>query len=209
MQQKNVFCPNIYKGFWKMFKKICSLVLVFATLCTLLVTWVSAETAIINLFDTATMIEGYYTGDGKRGVDGQYRSSAPIPVSQGDVITFGAALTEQGFQLVTMSNETTYNGQYRLQSGCSVLYNIDGTYSIMQFTVPQNVKYIRLIAITEKAGQYLATKNRPFTLDEWNAFFNCDYTNLFNLATAKPGYVTETGSVSNDNQYRVSSPIAV
>ena len=90
-----------------MCKKICSVLLVFAILLTLFVGWGSADTAIVNLFDTATMIEGYYTGTGDRGPDNQYRSSAPIAVSKGDVITFGAALTEQGFQLVTMSEETT------------------------------------------------------------------------------------------------------
>ncbi len=187
--------------------------MVFATLLTLLVGWVSAETAIINLFDTSTMIEGYYTGDGKRGPDNQYRSSAPIPVSKGDVITFGAALTEQGFQLVTMSDENTYTGQYRLADGCSVLHQIDGTYSIMQFTVPDNVKYIRLIAITEKAEQYLATKNRPFTVDELNTYFTSvnpkAISNLFDISTMIEGYYNGSGGRNGDNQYRSSAPIPV
>ena len=193
-----------------MFKKLFSLALALATLLSVCaVIPAQAENAIVNLFDTATMIEGYYTGDGKRGPDNQYRSSAPIAVSKGDVITFGTALTEQGFHVVTMSDENTYNGQYRLADGVSVLYTIDANTSIMQFTVPENAKYIRLIAMTENAGHYLATKNRPFNVTELNAYFNSDYVNLFDLAAAKPGWVNGEGKESGDDQYRVSTPIAV
>ena len=193
-----------------MWKKLFSLVLSFVTLFSVsAVIPVQAETALINLFDTATMVEGYYTGDGKRGGDPQYRCSAPISVSKGEVITFGTALTEQGFHLVTMSDENTYTGQYRLAAGISVLYTIDANTSIMQFTVPDNVKYIRLIALTEHAGHYLVTKNRPFTVDELNKYFNSNYVNLFDLATAKPGWVNGEGKESGDAQYRVSPPIAV
>ena len=196
-----------------MFKKICSLVLAFATMLALFAGWAQAEPPIVNLFDTATMIEGYYTGDGKRGPDNQYRSSAPIPVSKGDVITFGAALTEQGFHVVTMSDENTYTGQYRLAAGVSKLYEIDGTYSIMQFTVPQNVRYIRLIAMTEKANRYLATKNRPFTVEEMNNYFSTSnplaIANLFDTTTMIEGYYTGTGARNGDNQYRSSAPIPV
>ncbi len=196
-----------------MLRKICSVLLVFATLCTLFVGWVQAETAIVNLFDTATMIDGYYTGDGQRGPDNQYRSSAPIAVSAGDVITFGTALTEQGFHVVTMSNETTYNGQYRLAAGVSILHEIDGTYSIMQFTVPENVRFIRVIALTENANRYLVTKNRPFTVEEMNAYFSTAnplaIVNLFDTATMIDGYYTGDGQRGPDDQYRSSAPIAV
>ena len=196
-----------------MCKKICSVLLVFAILLTLFVGWGSADTAIVNLFDTATMIEGYYTGTGDRGPDNQYRSSAPIAVSKGDVITFGAALTEQGFQLVTMSDETTYTGQYRLADGVSVLHQIDETYSIMQFTVPENVRFIRAIAITENAERYLVTKNRPFTVEEMNNYFSTSnplaLVNLFDTATMIDGYYTGAGARNEDNQYRSSAPIPV
>ncbi len=196
-----------------MCKKICSILLVFALLLTLFVGWVSADTAIVNLFDTATMIEGYYTGSGNRGPDNQYRSSAPIAVSKGDVITFGAALTEQGFQLVTMADETTYTGQYRLADGVSVLHQIDENHSIMQFTVPENVRFVRMIAITEKAEQYLVTKNRPFTVEEWNTYFVSTnplaIVNLFDTATMIDGYYTGTGAQNQDQQYRSSAPIPV
>ena len=196
-----------------MLKKICSVLLVSALMLTLFAGWSSAQTAIVNLFDTATMISGYYTGTGARGTDNQYRTSAPIAVSKGDVITFGTALTEQGFHLVTMSDQNTYTGQHRLANGVTKLYEIDGTYSIMQFTVPENVRFIRLVAITEYAERYLVTKNRPFTVEELNGYFASATTvaivNLFDISTMIEGYYTGSGGRNGDNQYRSSAPIAV
>ena len=66
-----------------MFKKLCGILLVFATLCTLFVNWASAETEIVNLYHPSASQVGFYNKAGEYVADNKYRCSPPLRFPKG------------------------------------------------------------------------------------------------------------------------------
>ncbi len=118
----------------------------------------SPQTATVGWVDEhqQTDIKEFYTSD-------------YIGVQQGDVITFGAAVTTQWWHLVAYNGEKEPYPKVTIHTGLSVVQRLDQTTSIMEYTVPIGVAYVRLICDAEYLHQYLVTINRPFRAEEYRA----------------------------------------
>ncbi len=103
-----------------------------------------------------------------------YTTSKLIEVQKGDVITFGPVL-------VTSSNWFLAPYQANGSKACDAVsfshctrvgMQYDGrdlTY-FLSWTVPDNVRYIRMAAPATRTGEILLTVNQPYTLAEYKAY---------------------------------------
>ncbi len=152
-------------------KSIISLCTVMAVLlCTWLIP-VSADT-LTNLFDVNQLTNGWVDGNGATSPDGAFQTSHYIPVTVGDVITFGAAVSDQGWHLVVYNSAKSPIGQGTIHNGITRTADLGNNTSIMQYTIPSGGAYLRMVADARYMNQYLVTKNDPFTAEEYHQFFN-------------------------------------
>lgn len=125
--------------------------------------------------------------------DRGFRTSPAIPVAAGDAMYFGAAVTTQGWHLVTMDAGNRVTGAARLSSGISIVENLDDTTSIMKYTVGSGVAYLRFVADARYVNSYLVTKNAPFTGTDYLEYFKNPstrkLTNLFDPSDCQIGWI--------------------
>lgn len=125
--------------------------------------------------------------------DNGFRTGEAIPVQAGDVMHFGAAVTTQGWHLVTLDEKGQINGAMRLSSGISIAEGLDNDTSIMKYTVKEGCAYLRFIADTRYVDHYLVTRNQPFDKNEYHRYFtepsSCALNNLFDPMTCQVGWL--------------------
>ncbi len=136
------------------------------------------QTATVGWVDEhqQTDIEEFYTSD-------------YIAVQQGDVITFGAAVTDQGWHLVAYNGEKEPYPKVTIHTGLAVVQRLDQTTSIMEYTVPIGVAYVRLVCAADYLHQYLVAINRPFRAEEYWAI----------VASSTAEILTDASFVSSEN----------
>ena len=78
-------------------------------------------------------------------------------------------MTTQWWHLVAYNGEKEPYPKVTIHTGLSVVQQLDQTTSIMEYTVPIGVVYVRLICAAEYLHQYLVTINRPFRAEEYHA----------------------------------------
>ncbi|MBR6548634.1 MAG: hypothetical protein IKT68_03730, partial [Clostridia bacterium] len=129
-----------------------------------------------NLFDLAKATTGWVNSTGN-SPDGAFKTSDYIGVSAGDVITFGAAVSTQGWHLVVYNSSKSPIADGKLSTGVTQIATLDDTTSIMKYTIPSGGAYVRMVADARYLNKYLVTKNDPFTAEEYDQFFHLQNPN--------------------------------
>ena len=197
-------------------KSLLSLMMVVALLTSLVVLPASADTTLNNLFDLNQLTVGW-VNDTTSSPDGAFRTSHYIPVASGDVITFGAAVTGQGWHLVVYNSAKNAIALGTLSQGITAVATLDSVTSIMSYTIPSGGAYLRMVADARYLNQYLVTKNQPFTAAQHAAFFNAasdtpadgELINLYNEANAFQGYIDGAGNQVSGPGFITLAPISV
>ena len=187
---------------------ILSIVMGFSVIPALAV---QGGSTVTNLFDLSSCDAGWINGKGETSPDGGFLTSAAIPVEPGDTMYFGAAVTTQGWHIVTLDAESNVTGDATLASGISVEERLDETTSILKYTVAEGVSFLRFVADIHYAEVYLVTKNSSFTAQTYRDFFHMDSagTNLFDLSSCDVGWVNGKGESSPDGSFLTSAAIPV
>lgn len=134
----------------------------------------SSKETLTNLFPRS---DKTYNGriDAKNAeiASDSYRTSDYIPVKEGDVIYFGAAVSSQGYHLALQDENK--NGTTTVNYKYMVMYeDIGRGYAIYSYRIRPGTAYVRVVAAT---GVYddeiqLVTKNQPFTGEDYRKLFN-------------------------------------
>lgn len=102
--------------------------------------------------------------------DHRYHTSGYINVTEGDTLTFGPCYPSQTLYLTTFNSSKKVTNQI---SDISKLTNkanfTDGT-SIMQYTVPAGVSYVRVTCQAEVYNTFVITKNSGFSVQDYNSY---------------------------------------
>lgn len=135
----------------------------------------TAENAdtLTNLFPTSdTTFVGRAAASGDIAAD-QYRTSDYIPVVEGDILYFGAAVTSQSYHLVLYDANkkatTNMNYQYMVNIGA-----IDDDYAIYCYRMRPGTAYVRIVVSADiyESGLQFATINQPFAVDTYKKMFD-------------------------------------
>ena len=121
------------------------------------------DTPVTNLFDPASCEVGWIDGDGVHSPDASFRTSAAIPVEEGDEIYFGAAVSNQGWHIITLDAGQNVTGSITIHNGLSIEATLDDITSIMKFVVPAGGAYLRFICDTRYMEAYVVMKNEVLT----------------------------------------------
>ncbi len=202
----------------KLFRSIIGIGTVLAMLLSTLLIPAVADTTLVNLFDKNQLTTGWVNST-TSSPDGAFQTSHYIPVTAGDVITFGAAVSDQGWHLVVYNASRSPLNEGTIHNGITKTADLGNNTSIMQYTIPSGGAYIRMVADARYLTKYLVTKNQPFTVAQYHEFFGSSSggtteptpsgrTNLFDLSKATNGWVNTTGS-SSDGAFKTSDYIAV
>lgn len=156
--------------------------------------------------------------------DNNYYASETISVSEGDVITFGPCLVDQGYFLMAYDAAGVNGTQIKLEN-CKKVDTVLGNAVILQWTVPSGKAYIRMATSQMFVDSTLITVNQPFDKTGYyaemdRAGVNIDYvrptaasgtlTNLFPVSDKTyAGYVSADASEKPSEYYRTSDYIPV
>ena len=155
----------------KKFKWFLSVLQVFSILFSLSTVTISTSaddldltsaSELINLFDNENALIGaYYSASNTLVTNSAHCSSDFIPVTKGDVITFGPCLSTQGFHLHGYNDAKNVSDS---TVGASRLTEVDsfGNYVIYSYTVPAGVTSVRMVNASKINDIYTVTKNQPF-----------------------------------------------
>lgn len=107
-----------------------------------------------------------------------YYSSHAIEVSEGDVLTFGPVLKDQGWFLKGYNSEGNVTVSDLSPSAATQTGVILGNAVILQWTVPKGVAYIRMTTSQMFFDSTVITKNQPFGKDEYYACMDKQGVNI-------------------------------
>jgi len=135
---------------------------------------VKASGTLTNLFPKSDKTyAGRIDANNKEVASDNYRSSDYIPVKEGDIIYFGAAVSTQGYHLALQDankkGTTTVNSKYM------VMYeDIGRGYAIYSYRIRPGTGYVRVVAATGvyDDGIELVTLNQPFLGEDYRKMFN-------------------------------------
>ena len=173
--------------------------------------------ALVNVYDKAKAINGYWDKNGTYSADGGFRVSEPIAVKAGDVITFGAAVRTQGWHITLFDADDACLGTATVSSGISIKHTLSDGGCIMSYTVGSGVAYVRMVCDRKYAEVYLVTLNDVFDVEQYNEFFGLSssdpettgLTDLFDLDKAALGHIDANGVAHADPNFRVTDHIKV
>ncbi len=126
---------------------------------------------LTNCFDLAAADIGWVNAAGQTFADGSFRASQAIPVKQGDTILFGAAVTTQGWHMVTYDENQNGVQDVTIHNGLIMLESLYDDTAIMQYTIPAGISYIRMVCDSRHQSLYLVTVNQPFSAADFFAYF--------------------------------------
>ncbi len=109
-----------------------------------------------------------------------------IAVQQGDVLTFGAAVTTQGWHLIAYNKEKQPYPKVTVHTGILVVQQLDQVTSIMEYTVPFGVAFVRMICDANYLNRYLVAINRPFRAEEYRKIMASPKTEGLICTTIQP-----------------------
>ena len=137
-----------------------------------------------NLFDVYDVQLGWVNAAGQSSPDGSFLTSAMIEVEEGDIVMFGAAVTTQGWHMVTYDYDETPIADETIHTRLTILERLHDDTAIMQYIVPEDVAYVRLICDHRYVTEYLITVNEPFDAQDFFDFF--DKENPYEVIEADP-----------------------
>ena len=129
----------------------------------------------VNVFPKAdTTFAGSINKKGEETADETLRTSALIPVSEGDVIYFAGCALEQGHQLVAYDASGAPVEEATTLNYVSRFVDFGDGYGICAYKVRPGTAGVRIVApaATYDAGKVFVTVNQPLSLDSYNALMN-------------------------------------
>ncbi|MBQ7337958.1 MAG: SGNH/GDSL hydrolase family protein [Clostridia bacterium] len=132
---------------------------------------------LTNLFNTDTLQMGWVNGAGQSSPDGSFRTCDMIPVYEDDVVLFGAAVTTQGWHMVVYDENEQPLRDVTIHNGLTILERLQDDTAIMQYVVPADVAYLRMVCDGRYQSLYLVTVNEPFNAEDYFAYFEQDNPN--------------------------------
>ncbi len=116
-----------------------------------------------NLYLIGPETTGWVNGSGQESPDGSFYTSDYIEALDGEVFTFGPAVTSQGWHLVLYDENKNVICDGTVSNGIRILENADDTVSVMQYIVSKaNAAYIRFVSDRRYHDHYLVTRDDPF-----------------------------------------------
>lgn len=126
-----------------------------------------------NLYNASSAQTGWVNGSGAESPDGSFYTSDFIEANDGDIFTFGPAVTGQGWHLVLFDENKKAIGDGTTANGVRILEDFDGTASIMEYSVKKsNVSFIRFVSDRRYHESYLVTIDDPFDSTDLAEYFN-------------------------------------
>ena len=129
----------------------------------------------VNVFPVAdTTFAGSVDKKGEEKANADYRTSAIIPVNEGDVIYFAGCALDQGYQLVTYDAAGAPAEEATTLSYVSRFVDFGDGYGICAYKARPGTAGVRIVApaATYDAGKVFVTVNQPLSLDSYNALMN-------------------------------------
>ena len=129
----------------------------------------------VNVFPkTDTVFAGSVDKKGEEKENEKYRTSAVIPVNEGDVIYFAGCALDQGYQLVTYDASGAPSEEATTLNYVSRFVDFGDGYGICAYKVRPGTAGVRIVApaATYDAGKVFVTVNQPLSLDSYNALMN-------------------------------------
>ena len=135
----------------------------------------AAEGELVNVFPKAdTTFAGYVDKTGAEKEKADYRTSALIPVNEGDIIYFAGCALDQTYQRVTYDASGAPAEEATTLNYVSRYVDLGDGYGICAYKARPGTAGVRIVApaATYEAGKVLVTVNQPITLDAYNAFLS-------------------------------------
>ena len=135
----------------------------------------AVEGELVNVFPKAdTTFAGYVDKAGTEKEKADYRTSALIPVNEGDIIYFAGCALDQTYQLVTYDASGAPAEEATTLNYVSRYVDLGDGYGICAYKARPGTAGVRIVApaATYEAGKVLVTVNQPITLDAYNAFLS-------------------------------------
>lgn len=129
----------------------------------------------VNVFPkTDTVFAGSVDKKGEEKENEKYRTSAVIPVNEGDVIYFAGCALDQGYQLVTYDASGAPSEEATTLNYVSRFVDFGDGYGICAYKARPGTAGVRIIApaATYDAGKVFVTVNQPLSLESYNALMN-------------------------------------
>lgn len=129
----------------------------------------------VNVFPKAdTTFAGSVDKTGEEKANESYRTSAIIPVNEGDVIYFAGCALEQGYQLVTYLADGTPKEEANTLNYVTRFVDFGDGYGICAYRAHPGTTGVRIVApaATYDAGKVFVTVNQPLNLESYNALMN-------------------------------------
>ena len=129
----------------------------------------------VNVFPKAdTTFAGSVDKKGEEKANESYRTSAIIPVSEGDVIYFAGCALDQGYQLVVYDASGAAVEEATTLNYVSRFVDFGDGYGICAYKVRPGAAGVRIVApaATYEEGKVFVTVNQPLSLDSYNALMN-------------------------------------
>jgi len=181
---------------------------------------------LTNLYDASKAVCGTPNSaerDNAPTDNANYYCSEPIYVKEGDVITVGPVLKDQGYYFTTYNADGTVHTKQVKYADCTEIEVIAANSVIVKWTVPAGVDSFRMATSQMFVDNTLITKNQEFGKADYIAFMKnagCaipyfDGTNATDLVNLFPNSdVTYNGRASNKgdiaaDHYRTCDYIAV
>ena len=129
----------------------------------------------VNVFPKAdTTFAGSVDKKGEEKADESYRTSAIIPVNEGDVIYFAGCALDQGYQLVAYDASGAAVEEATTLNYVSRFVDFGDGYGICAYKVRPGTAGVRIVApaATYEEGKVFVTVNQPLSLESYNALMN-------------------------------------
>lgn len=129
----------------------------------------------VNVFPKAdTTFAGSVDKKGEEKANENYRTSAIIPVSEGDVIYFAGCALDQGYQLVVYDASGAAVEEATTLNYVSRFVDFGDGYGICAYKVRPGAAGVRIVApaAAYEEGKVFVTVNQPLSLDSYNALMN-------------------------------------
>ncbi len=129
----------------------------------------------VNVFPKAdTTFAGSVDKKGEEKANEKYRTSAIIPVNEGDVIYFAGCALDQGYQLVTYDAAGAPAEEATTLNYVSRYVDFGDGYGICAYKARPGTAGVRIVApaATYDEGKVFVTVNQPLSLDSYNALMN-------------------------------------
>ena len=182
---------------------------------------------LTNLYDASKAVCGTPNSENRDTAptnNANYYCSEPIYVKEGDVITVGPVLKDQGYYFTTYNADGTVHTKQVKYADCTEIEVIAANSVIVKWTVPAGVDSFRMATSQMFVDNTLITKNQEFGKADYIAFMQkagidvsyfdgTNATGLVNLfpnsdATTFLGRASNSGDVEAGH-YRTCDYIAV